>query len=606
EQLERAQQLPEQARARAVEAAEGNPLFLEQLVAFESEGGSSVLPPSIHALLAARIDRLEAGERAVLERAAIAGRAFHRGAVADLLPAGERAKLDERLLALFRSDFIQPRRSALKAEDAFRFRHILLREAAYEAMAKELRAELHERYADWLEAHEGEEEIVGYHLEQASRYGAEVGPVGAGRSDLPVRAAERLGSAGRTALQRGDVVGAVSLLARATALPPPEAPVRLRLLPDLADALASVGEPARAADVLADAAVRAEAAEDVHTAWRVRLQRTWLRLETDPSVEVAEVLSEAKAAVTAFERLDDKRALGHAWHLIAWVHMTYGRLSALADAVQRGLAHARASGDAMTEEDLAVWSLLVGPTGPLPAGQVIAEAETELERARGSGSRRVEGAALLVLAICAAFEGRFEEARTLLSEAVSIDEELGGGRGSGFQYTPAGMIELLAGDPARAERELRAGYETLRERGDAWFLCGVAAELADVLWLQHRDDEALELTRISEQTVGKDVLVAQMMWRGARAKVLARRDQAEEAEALAREGVAIIEGTDHVLYHADALTDLAEVLRLLSRPQEAAEAAEKARRLYEQKGNTVAAGNLRALLDELRAPTPAD
>jgi tetratricopeptide (TPR) repeat protein len=192
-----------------------------------------------------------------------------------------------------------------------------------------------------------------------------------------------------------------------------------------------------------------------------------------------------------------------------------------------------------------------------------------------------------------------------LAAATSIDEELGGGRGSGFQYTPAGMIELLAGDTTRAEQELRTGYEMLRERGDTWFLCGVAAELADVLWLQGRDDEALELTQLSEETAGKNVLVAQMMWRGARAKVLARRGQPEEAEALAREGVTLIRRTDYVLYQADALTDLAEVLRLQDRREEAASAASAARRLYEQKGNVVAARNLQALVEEIGALTPA-
>ena len=144
----------------------------------------------------------------------------------------------------------------------------------------------------------------------------------------------------------------------------------------------------------------------------------------------------------------------------------------------------------------------------------------------------------------------------------------------------------------------------LRERGDAWFLCGVAAELADVLWLQGRDDEALELTIVSENTVGKGVLVAQMMWRGARAKVLARRGQLDEAEALAREAMAIIETTEYVLYRADALTDLAEVLRLMNRSDEAATTAEQARRLYETKGNVAAVRNLDRLLDELPAAKP--
>ena len=604
ERLGRARGLTGQARARAVEAAEGNPLFLEQLVAFEWEGGSAAMPPSIHALLAARIDRLDPAHRGVLERAAIVGRTFERAGVADLFPPAERAKLDERLIVLVRKDLIQPARSTVGAEDDFRFRHILVRDAAYEGIAKELRAKLHERYADWLEAHGREDEIVGYHLEQASEYRAEVGTVGEGGREIVVRAEERLGTAGRAALRRGDIVGAVNLLSRATSLPPAASSIRVQLLPDLGEALCAAGQLARAHEVLAEAAERAAAAGDVHTGSRARLQLTWLRLETDPNVEVAEVLSEASAAVTAFDRLHDHGALAHAWHLIAWVHLTQGRLSDLAEAVRRGTEHARLAGDSLTAEDLTVLALLAAPTSPVPTARVRSDAEAELGRARTSGRRRVEGAALLALAMCAAFEGSFDEARALLAEARSIDEELSGGRGSGFQYWPAGMIELLAGDAAQAERELRIGYETLSERGDAWFLCGVAAALADAVRLQGRDDEALELTRISEETAGKGVLVAQLMWRGARAKVLASRGDAEQAYALARDAVAIGEGTEYLLYHADALTDLAEVLRLQNRTPEAAAAAEKAQRLYEQKGNVVAARKVQSLLDELTAEVP--
>ncbi len=606
ERLERAEQLTGPARARAAEVAEGNPLFLEQIVAFEREGGSAAMPPSIQALLAARIDRLDPADRGVLERAAIAGRAFERAGVADLLSPGEQTKLDERLLALVRKDFIQPGRSTVGTEDAFSFRHILVRDAAYEGIAKEVRAKLHERYADWLEARGREDEIVGYHLEQASVYRAEVGTVSEEGSDLVVRAEERLGASGRAALRRGDIVGAVNLLSRATSLPSAASSIRVQLLPDLGEALCASGELARAGEVLAEvaeAAERAAFAGDVHTAWRARLQAAWLRLETDPNVEVAEVLSEANAAVLAFAELHDERALAHAWHLIAWAHMDYGRLSDLAEAVRRGREHARAAGDTMTDEDLTIWALLAGVTGPVPAEQVAAEAEAELTRARSGGRRRVEGTALLVLAICAAFAGSFDEGRRLLAEAAAIDEELGG-RGSGFRYTPAGMIELLADDVEAAERELRAGYETLRERGDSWFLCGVAAELADVRWLQGHDDEALELSQLSEQMAGKDGLVAQMMWRGARAKVLARLGQAEEAEALAREAVSIIEGTDYVLYLADALVDLAEVLRLENRSAEAATVAEKAQLLYEQKGNVIAARKVQTMLDQLTAGVP--
>jgi tetratricopeptide (TPR) repeat protein len=599
EHLEAARAMSEQARERAVENAEGNPLFLEQLVAFESEGGNTALPPGIHALLAARIDRLDPGERAVLERAAIEGRRFHRPTVLELLPTEERPKLDQQLLALIRKDFVEG-----QGADAFRFRHILLRDAAYEATPKEKRAALHEQYAEWLEAGRDVDEIIGYHFEQAAQLRHEIEPLCDRATELAARAADRLASAGRAALNRGDVHGAANLLARAVALLSARPTDRLQLLPDLAEALSSTGEFTEAEAVLTEAAEGASATNDKTVEWRVRLQRAWLRLETDPNVDVDEVFDEANLSLAAFAGLHDDRALAHAWHLIAWVQMTSGHLSALTDAVRQGRARARAVGNALTEEELTVWGLLAGPTGPVPASELIVEAETEYGRARANGSRRAESAALLVLATCLAFQGHFAEARARLAEATSIDKDLGSGRGSGFQYTPAGMIELLAGDVTAAERELRAGYDLLRERGDAWFLCGVAAELADVLWLQGRDDEAFELTLVSENTVGRGVLVAQMMWRGARAKVLARRGQLDEAEALAREAVAIIETTEYVLYRADALTDLAEVLRLMNRSDEAATTAEEARRLYETKGNVAAVRNLERLLDELRAAKP--
>src|SRR5262249_13371919 len=240
--------------------------------------------------------------------------------------------------------------------------------------------------------------------------------------------------------------------ARAVDLLPLDDRSRVRLLPDLAEALASVGELSRATDVLEDARERARDVADAHAMWRAHLQSQWLRFQIDPAVVTADVLNDAQAAVVEFERLGDDRALAHAWHLVAWVDLTYGRVGALAEAVRRGREHARAAGDAMTDDDLSVMALLSLPTGPASARAAVVEALDERARARATGSRRVESAALLVLAIYAAFEGRFDEARRDLAESAGIDEELGGGRSSGFHYTPAGMIELLAGDVTGAER----------------------------------------------------------------------------------------------------------------------------------------------------------
>src|SRR4029077_20203366 len=120
---------------------------------------------------------------------------------------------------LVRKELIHPAPAQFVGDQAFRFRHLLIRDAAYGALPKEMRAELHERFADWLESHGQElielDEIAGYHLEQAARYQRELGRPG---TELGARAGDRLASAGRRAAERNDVPGAINLLARANAL----------------------------------------------------------------------------------------------------------------------------------------------------------------------------------------------------------------------------------------------------------------------------------------------------------------------------------------------------------------------------------------------------
>ncbi|MGH2977933.1 MAG: ATP-binding protein, partial [Gaiellaceae bacterium] len=210
--------VPEDVRQQIVRAAGGNPLFLTEMAALSDEGGGEVeVPPTLRALLAARLDQLEEPERRVLERGAVEGELFHRGTVQALAP--EETEVTPRLAALVRRDLVRPDRPQLPREDAYRFRHLLIRDAAYDALPKATRADLHRRFADWLEEH-GQtlvelDEILGYHLEQAARYLDELGRDDAELSD---EAARRLATAGRTALWRADPQAARSLLERAIAL----------------------------------------------------------------------------------------------------------------------------------------------------------------------------------------------------------------------------------------------------------------------------------------------------------------------------------------------------------------------------------------------------
>ncbi|CAN5180232.1 hypothetical protein BH18ACT14_BH18ACT14_09870 [soil metagenome] len=214
--------LPGALRGRIAEAAEGNPLFIEQLLALnaDADNGELLVPPTIQALLAARFDRLGASERAVLERASVEGRTFHRGSVVELLEERERAAVGAQLISLVRKEFVRPDRAVFGGDDAFRFGHGLIRDAAYESIPKQQRVEFHRRFANWLERVSGErvteyEEIVGYHYEQALRYLMELGPLGEEDLELARRAGARLSSAGRRALALGDVAAAPSLLGRA-------------------------------------------------------------------------------------------------------------------------------------------------------------------------------------------------------------------------------------------------------------------------------------------------------------------------------------------------------------------------------------------------------
>ena len=216
--------LPPGTRTRIAEAAEGNPLFLEQMLALlaeeKNEVGEIAVPPAIQALLVARLERLEPDERRLLEHASIEGEAFHVGGVVALSLPATREEVESRLMRLVHKELIRAEGPTLLGEEAFRFRHALIRDAAYEGLPKEVRAEQHERHGAWLEQVLGDrlaegEEFLGYHLEQAYRYRAELGAIDQNSLELADRACRHLASAGRLALRRGDTQAAVNLLERA-------------------------------------------------------------------------------------------------------------------------------------------------------------------------------------------------------------------------------------------------------------------------------------------------------------------------------------------------------------------------------------------------------
>jgi class 3 adenylate cyclase/tetratricopeptide (TPR) repeat protein len=589
-------QLDVETRTRIREVAEGNPLFVEQLLAMLAEGGAADrVPSTIQALLAARLDALSEEERTVLELASVVGLEFEWDALSELASDGRRPP-GARLAALVRKELIRPHEAIA---DCFRFRHMLIRDAAYERIPKALRSELHERFAGWLDGR-GEEfdEIIGYHLEQAYRCLVELGPTGEHARRLAERAAERLSASGRRAYARADSSAAVNLLERASALLPPNDARRLTLLPFLGRALMESGELARSDSVLSEAIERGRAAGERLVAADAVVALGYLRAHTMPEMSDAEVAQELEGVIDVLKELDDKAVLARALGLAGTLRHWRGEAAAAIEDLEQATTYARQAGDRIQEAVIlhsVLMAILWGPTS-------VDDALERVEQIRqgAQASRRLEISLLRVQGQLEAMRGRVDAGRNLIAQATTLAEELGlEFMLAGGVAHQAGYVELLAGDAAAAERVLRPACEALERMGDWGHLATLAPKLADALFIQgDRDVEALRLTELAERNTTAGVADEDIGWRRVRAKLLARRGELAEAERLAREAVALGASTDILDDHAHALADLAEVLRLAGRSEESATILEEAIHLHEQKGNVVAAETLRAVLAE--------
>jgi DNA-binding SARP family transcriptional activator len=604
--------LPAATRAQVQETAEGNPLFLEQILAMLAEGqtpeGEVPIPPTIQAVLAARLDRLGPGERAVIERAAVVGKEFPEAAVAELVPDDACAFTSRHMEALVGKELLNPVHSPRPDQESFRFRHVLIQQATYRAIPKRLRARLHERVADWLERSVGEgtaeyAETAGYHLEQTYRYRAELGPVGDEDRELARRAAELLASAGRRAFGRGDMPAAVNLLERSRSLLPTDDRARLELLPDLGFAMFEVGQLDRADSVLTEAIERGRAGGNQAVEWNATVKRAHARMYTDPEgMDPARLLHDATAAADVLGQLGDDLGLARAWSLVCEAHWPGGRMDEAAKAAHRAAEHARRAGSRRDESwgfGAHAFALL---HGPVPAAEAADRTQQLLREAQGNLVLEANLAGFL--AAHEAMGGRFEDAREHIAESCERLNDLGLKWQVGVQELLSGHIELFARDPSAAERHMRAARDSFIAIGDRWFLATVSVDLPRPVFELGRYEEAASLVdAIDDVPVSAD-REWQLKRRCMRARLLAREGRTETAEDLAREGVAIAAETDQLWFHADALIDLAEVLRMAGRPEDAAGAAEQALRLFERKGIVPSAARARALVEQLRGEAP--
>jgi predicted ATPase/DNA-binding SARP family transcriptional activator len=585
--------------ARVAEAAEGNPLFLEQMVAMALEQGTGAgdltVPATIQALLAARVDRLDVLERTVLERAAVIGKEFSLSEVVALSPEPDRDQVRGQLEALARRDLLGVGTTARRGDAAFFFRHGLIREAAYDALPKTDRAVLHEALAQFLELtpdHPASthEEVMAFHLEQSYRYRVELGQGGADVQRLGDQATSLLGAAGRRAYARDDVPAAVALLERAAELAGAGTQARRELLPDLGEAVREGGDYPHAEAVLAEAIAAAEAAGDPLLREYARLVRLRMRVQTDAGLGADEVIAGANRALEAFGPVDDAQSLAKAWELLAWGRWLQCQAAATEDALAQSLEHAQRAADPRTAAQSLHLMLGAAVFGPRPVPDAIARCEEIL--AGGALQKRVTASALRALAALKAMAGDFDEARLLLQRFSAIVDDLGLRVTAASAAETYAEVELLAGDPAAAEHRLRSGYAQLEEMGESSTSANLAALLAQALHVQGRDDEAVA---VSDLTPAEDDVSARVHLFGARARALAAVGRLDEAERLARDAVERARTTDFLVMAGDALCDLAAVLLVAGQIDETRSLLEEALQAYTQKQHLVAidrTGNL--------------
>jgi class 3 adenylate cyclase/tetratricopeptide (TPR) repeat protein len=588
---------------RIATAAEGNPLYVEQMLSMLIDDGvlrqddgrwiattglqELEVPPTISALLTARLDRLASTERTVVQRAAVIGHVFERGAVTALAPEPIRPEVGRSLSTLTSKELIRPESQAPADEEQYRFLHALIRDAAYRGLLKKTRAELHETFVDWVERDPTDrtvefEEIRGYHLEQAFQIRSELGLRDDHVETLGRRAARYLGDAGRRAIARGDLPAAERLLRRAAATLPQRDPHAVELLVEAGEALIDLGELETANEVLGSAIAHAKASADRTAELGANLVHLRLHYETAGEDPGGTLLQDASWAVKELESAGDHLGPIRAYHLMLLLNWTAGRYGPAEEAALALIEHARAIGDQTREIRFLPALATCSVYGPTPADQGTARCRALLEQV--AGDHKATALISTSLARLEAYRGNFEEARTLYTRSRAMLEEFGWNLLAACTSIDSGPIELLAGDPAAAERELRRDYEALDAMGERNYIATTSAFLAFTLLLQDRDDEADRFVRFCQETAAEDDLTSQFLWRQFRARLLSRAGDHESAIEMARRAIELTDQTEEPESQGNARLDLAAVLAAAGRSDEAAATYDEALERFRAKG----------------------
>jgi tetratricopeptide (TPR) repeat protein len=605
-------------KARVVASSEGNPLFVAQLVSMLVEKGlvhmhddtwtasgdlsAAAVPPTIQALLAARLDDLSREERAIMEPASVIGLSFPEPAIEELVPDSLRTTVPAHLRALSRKQFVDRVVNNTSEDEIYRFRNLMIKDAVYASLLKRARATIHERFVTWAERVNRErgreqefEEIHGYHLEQAYRYRTELGPLDTEGRAIAERAATKLSNAGRRASSRGDMPASVSLLKRAAAVLPTESPARLGILFDLGEAMIGHGAFDEARDLITEGLRIAEQLGDERLVARMTIDELMLEQFTGAGSWTQQI-ERAKAIIKILERYDDDFALSRAWNEVTFREITRGQFEAATVSSDMMVAHARRAGSERLAGQAAPAVAYLMVHGATPVAEGIRGCDELLDSIRGN--RRTEAVVLGALAQLKAMDGQFDEARAICERVRGILTELQARIDANSTSIEASAVEIRAGDLEAAESMLRRDEEALGELDEQYFRSSIAGILANVVALRGKYAEAERYAALAEQLADEEDLDTHVAWRTARAKVLASTGRPEEAVTLAEEAVALASDGEDLPLKASALTELGRVLVMVGRPESAGPPLREALSMYEGKGDKSSAARVSELLPD--------
>jgi tetratricopeptide (TPR) repeat protein len=579
-------------RARVIAASDGNPLFLEEMAALAREHGTPTIPPTIQALLAARLERLPVEEREFLEHGAIEGEVFHRAAVHALSGQPDGEQLQRSIANLVRKELLRPHPPTLQGDQAFRFRHLLIRDAAYDSVAMSTRTQLHARFASWLEDNASElpelDEISGWHLEQAVRYQRELGR--GAEVALAERAAAHLHAAGSRAGARGDVAAATNLLERAAACAPEDSVIRARSCVELADRLMDIGDLGRVDELLLAAEREPEVADLAEVA-----RFEWL-LHTEPQGAIPVVQARLPQLIERFTEADDAHALARAHKVASSVSWLATQATTAGEQLRLVADYARIAGDGgMRSRALAqyVLTLIYGPQDSSTVDAEISAMEEEdlgpylaafLKLGRGELER---------------LAGNFDGARQFTQRAIDVLGALGMGAAQGGLEQDMGQIEISAGNPAGAAAALLRSDAILADLGEGALRSTTQALLGYAYACLDDRQAACAAIEFSDRLTAAEDVINYALNNATRSHLALAAGDGAAAERHARTSLEYWSRTDSLRFTARAWLDLAGVLSALGRTEEAIAEAHRGFELYAAKGDKPGLADAQALLDRL-------